>query len=43
MSYYAIADDRVIALLELARGMLEDNEDHVACCRVLASERGRSS
>ena len=41
--YYAIADDRVTALLELARGMLEDNEDHVACCRVLAAERGRSS
>ena len=37
--YYAIADDRVVALLELARSLLADNEDHVACCSVLASER----
>jgi ArsR family transcriptional regulator, cadmium/lead-responsive transcriptional repressor len=41
--YYAVADDRVIALLELARSLLADNEDLVACCGVLASERRRSS
>ena len=34
--YYAIADDRVTALLELARSLLADNEQHVACCTVLA-------
>ena len=39
--YYAIADDRVTALLELARSMLADNEHHVACCSVLAAEEPR--
>jgi DNA-binding transcriptional ArsR family regulator len=39
MVHYSIADERVIALLELARSMLRDNEEHVACCSVLASER----
>ena len=33
--YYAIADDRVLALLALARTLLVDNERHVACCDVL--------
>lgn len=31
--YNRIADDRVVAMLDLARELLEDNEDHVACCR----------
>jgi len=30
-----ISDPRVIEMLDLARGLLEDNEDHVAaCCRI---------
>jgi DNA-binding transcriptional ArsR family regulator len=30
-----IADERVIAILDLARALLADNEDHVAaCCRI---------
>jgi DNA-binding transcriptional ArsR family regulator len=33
--YYSLADPRVTALLQLARGLLEDNADHVACCSVL--------
>jgi len=37
--YYAIADERVTALLQLAQALLADNEQHVACCSVLASER----
>ena len=40
--YYSIADTRVIEMLELARGLLEDNADHVACCGVLAAERARA-
>jgi ArsR family transcriptional regulator, cadmium/lead-responsive transcriptional repressor len=40
--YYAIADDRVISLLELARSLLADNEGHVACCTVLSAEQRRS-
>jgi DNA-binding transcriptional ArsR family regulator len=39
--YYAIADDRVLALLELAGGLLGDNEAHVDCCNVLAAEQSR--
>ena len=41
--YYAIADERVVALLDLARSLLEDNEDHVACCGVLEAEQHRPS
>jgi DNA-binding transcriptional ArsR family regulator len=37
--YYSIADERVIEVLELARGLLEDNADHVACCGVLEAEQ----
>lgn len=37
--YYAIADERVVALLDLARSLLEDNEGHVACCGVLEAEQ----
>ena len=33
--YNRIADERVVALLELAHSLLEDNEEHVAaCCRI---------
>ena len=33
--YNAVADDRVIELLELANGLLDDNAEHVAtCCNV---------
>jgi DNA-binding transcriptional ArsR family regulator len=36
--YYRLADDRVAAMLELARGLLADNADHVAaCCRIAKS------
>ena len=41
--YYAIADKRVVALLDLARSLLEDNEDHVACCGVLEAEQRQLS
>jgi hypothetical protein len=33
--YNRIADERVVAMLELAHALLEDNEEHVAaCCRI---------
>jgi ArsR family transcriptional regulator, cadmium/lead-responsive transcriptional repressor len=33
--YYRLADQRVTAMLELARGLLDDNAEHVAaCCRI---------
>jgi DNA-binding transcriptional ArsR family regulator len=33
--YYRLADQRVVALLELADALLDDNADHVAaCCRI---------
>jgi DNA-binding transcriptional ArsR family regulator len=38
--FYAIADPRVIDLLELARGLLDDNAEHVECCRVIGTEAG---
>jgi DNA-binding transcriptional ArsR family regulator len=31
--YYRVADKRVSQMLELARGLLEDNAEHVAACR----------
>jgi DNA-binding transcriptional ArsR family regulator len=37
--YYAIADARVVELLELARGLLADNAEHVDCCRVIATDK----
>jgi DNA-binding transcriptional ArsR family regulator len=37
--YYAIADPRVVELLELARGLLADNASHVDCCRVIDSDK----
>ena len=30
--YYAIADARVVEMLELAGALLEENAEHVACC-----------
>jgi len=33
--YNRIADKRVLKMLDLAHGLLEDNEEHVAaCCRI---------
>ena len=34
--FYSVADPRVIELLELARGLLADNAEHVSCCRTIA-------
>jgi hypothetical protein len=31
--YYRLADDRVSSVVELGRGLLQENEDHVAACR----------
>lgn len=31
--HYRLADERVAAVVELARGLLEDNAEHVAACR----------
>lgn len=31
--YYRVADERVDAIIELGRALLNDNEDHVALCR----------
>ena len=39
--YYSIADPRVPELLELARGLLAGNAEHVSCCTVLQNERAR--
>src|SRR3954454_19542385 len=36
--YYSIGDIRVLELLESARGLLEANGGHVACCSVLEAE-----
>jgi ArsR family transcriptional regulator, cadmium/lead-responsive transcriptional repressor len=39
--YYAIADERVVAVLELAGNLLEDSASHVNCCEVIDAERPR--
>jgi DNA-binding transcriptional ArsR family regulator len=31
--YYRVADERVIAMIELARALLADNAEHVAACK----------
>ncbi|MPZ87980.1 MAG: metalloregulator ArsR/SmtB family transcription factor [Nitriliruptorales bacterium] len=31
--YYRVADQRVLEMLALARGLLTDNADHIAACR----------
>src|SRR3982751_6331366 len=36
--YYSLADPRVTAMLQRARGLLEDNAEHVACCSMLEAE-----
>jgi DNA-binding transcriptional ArsR family regulator len=33
--YYRLADERVAAMLDLARAMLDDNAEHVAACRTI--------
>jgi ArsR family transcriptional regulator, cadmium/lead-responsive transcriptional repressor len=33
--YYRVADERVLRMLELARGLLESNAEHVAACRTI--------
>ena len=33
--YYRVADPRVLEMIALARGLLADNADHVAACRVI--------
>ena len=36
-----IADERVVAMLDLAHGLLDDNEEHVAaCCRIGEADVG---
>jgi DNA-binding transcriptional ArsR family regulator len=32
MVYYRLADERVVAVIELGRGLLSDNAEHVAAC-----------
>src|SRR3954469_10080537 len=39
--YYSLADSRVTSLLQLARALVEDNAEHVACCGVLDAEGRR--
>ena len=36
--HYRIADERVEAMIALARSLLEDNADHVAACRRIDAE-----
>lgn len=33
--HYRIADERVLQMLGLARGLLQDNAEHVAACRTI--------
>ncbi|HET8952391.1 MAG TPA: metalloregulator ArsR/SmtB family transcription factor [Solirubrobacteraceae bacterium] len=37
-TYYSIADARVTELIDIARGLLAENADHVRCCSVLERE-----
>ena len=30
--YYRVSDERVLRMIELARGLLQDNAEHVAAC-----------
>ena len=39
--YYRVADKRVLTMLELAHSLLEDNAEHVACCRTIDSPGAR--
>ncbi len=36
--YYRVADERVAKMIELARSLLADNEEHVAACRRIDGE-----
>jgi DNA-binding transcriptional ArsR family regulator len=36
--YYRLADERVAAVVKLARGLLHENAEHVAACRVVDGE-----
>ncbi|HWC26752.1 MAG TPA: metalloregulator ArsR/SmtB family transcription factor [Solirubrobacteraceae bacterium] len=36
--YYRVADPRVAEIIELARGLLGDNAEHVAACRRIDGE-----
>jgi ArsR family transcriptional regulator, cadmium/lead-responsive transcriptional repressor len=36
--FYRVADDRVVQLLALGRGLLAENAEHVASCRRVGSE-----
>jgi hypothetical protein len=38
--YYRSADERVEALVALARALLHDNSDHVAACGLVDRRRG---
>ncbi len=38
--HYRLADDRVVELVELARGLLHENAEHVAACRRVDGARG---
>jgi DNA-binding transcriptional ArsR family regulator len=33
--HYRVADERVLRMLELARGLLDDNAEHVAACQTI--------
>lgn len=35
--FYRVADDRVLDMLVVARALLADNAEHVACCQRVAS------
>lgn len=39
--HYRVADERVLEILKLARGLLENNAEHVAACRRIDAEGGR--
>lgn len=36
--YYRLADERVAAMLDLARSLLEENAEHLAACRTIDKE-----
>lgn len=37
--FYRVADARVLEMVELARGLLEDNAEHVGACRTIDGGR----
>lgn len=38
--HYRLADDRVSEVVQLARGLLQENAEHVAACQRVDGERG---